>query len=305
MKIKLILPLLMFTLPLLAKAAGEPMLTGKWALNQTPVTAIAEKSIKVRMTDEDVVALYDRFAEHYGDFMTGAKTREVDFEFLMTEQNSKTAFQLHYLLELAVNKGLTMTAFADFGLIQNKKGNVHYDMEVSPHLASPYLLFSSLSDEGRMSFVTKDLINQGFRRNDIAIINAHWQQNDIKEIIGRQVFILTKQDLPIRKQIISFDPKLDDDDVIDYFQLSDYKRKYINHHAWRNWGLTLLAKLDPQRQQMLKDFLVESQSASGGMSPLSKEDIKRFIAMWAKESSPEQLEQEVKELSKKYNMEDL
>ncbi|NQZ06309.1 MAG: hypothetical protein HRT35_04025 [Algicola sp.] len=214
--------------------------------------------------------LYDQFATHYGEFVTGINTTKVNFDFIMDVQSGETAMLLQYLYIQAQRENLVLDSFIDFGIPPHKSGGFRLAHQKSPHLVSLKYFIDPLTSAKFFERNAKLLIKRGFKEEDINVINQYQQQHPSSKI-NQQIrqssmnfindnsafltkTIASKSTIPPAQYQSTFDK---------IFYVADY---YKFHHN-RNWAMALMAKLEPKQQKILKTVLIEVISGSENDNP--------------------------------------
>jgi hypothetical protein len=79
-----------------------------------------------------------------------------------------------------------------------------------------------------------------------------------------------------------------------------YYRHHVEQTVWRNWGLRMMATLDPQRQRILADYLVERV---GGVVSINSVEGPHKAIGWEKRIESGELERSIQAGIVKYKME--
>jgi hypothetical protein len=268
------LSLCSLTLPLQAQPTDN-YLTGQWALDQRPIAEVLQADVKTAYEETDIPDLYDRFAKHYARFMRHETKGEVDFEFIMGAQSSNTRFDLHYQLDRAIDGKFALPAFADFGIMSRDNQTYHVDLSTHPHLATPRDLFFVLFSIGDANFFTDELEARGMTKNDIATMTQYLQpfvMHYTTKQTRRAEAIILKTYLPKLINTVKLKAVLEPTLYKHQFDLIAYQNRYSRHRIWRNWGLQLLAQLEPSARRILQSFLIERLNRSSTISPSAPQE---------------------------------
>jgi hypothetical protein len=246
-----------------AQTTSTEILTGELALNHTLGIDIPPNSIQTRIGKEGLDDLYNRFEQHYGEFVRKDNPRKVDFDFIFGAKNAQTTMELTYLIELAMQEGLPIERFERFGIKSLGDQSYDYNLKQSPHLALPRNLFTTLSSASDIKVHASDLLKKGFRQVDLSILKKYLKKNNNKSESDSDTLAYITY---LSDNIEFFESIVQKKQILSpgYYQHNlkklSYIRSYIGFNSKRNWALTLLSQLDSQRQRILKSYLIETMS---------------------------------------------
>ncbi|MFT4929800.1 MAG: hypothetical protein ACI8WB_005935 [Phenylobacterium sp.] len=253
-----------------AMANQETYLSGKYTLIDTSPINIIEQQINQQDVQTEVTAagvqpLYQSFVEHYSAFMNKTTQGVVDFEFIMSAQNSQTAQQLQYLFRRAIDEKLPLDAFADFGITRDDNNHYYIDLKTHPHLALPAQLFGVIFGGSHMFLNSSALISRGFTKKDSLVLKNYMKQFDAdymeKESSHVQAALLYHR-LSHLQATVASKSILDPDYYRHQFEQQNAMYFSTMNNKWRNWGLKLLSQFEPQARRILQSYLVEKLSSS-------------------------------------------
>jgi hypothetical protein len=225
--------------------------------------------------DEGITKLYERYKSHYGEFMRKDNPREVDFDFIFGLKTSRMNMELRYLLGLALDEGVPLYSFEEFGIVYSNDGTYEIEYEKHPHLALPRNLFLTLTTKQDVEFFTRELISRGFRQTDLAILEKYLEQypmNKTPKTYSYDYFTYLSGKMSELTQTVKHKNQLPPAKYRQIMGQPRFARDYISYKIQRNWALTLLAKLDPQRQRILKSFLMERLTSKTNSHPSGPPD---------------------------------
>lgn len=265
---RFLLLLLALGLTTVVQAKTPEILTGELALNHTLAADIPPSSIQTRIGKEGLDDLYNRFEQHYGEFVRKDNPRKVDFDFTFGAKNAQTTMELNYQLGLAIEERLPMERFSKFGITKENGGSFRYDLEHSPHLASPHDFFAALTTASSIRILSYSLLKVGFRQNDIPTLKSYLVLADNERKKPTRAFITY-----LDEKLDFFETTFKSKQVLKpehYQQIigqPSYIRHYLNFNHHRNLALTLLSRLGPHPQRILISYLVESLNTRVALSP--------------------------------------
>ena len=265
---RFLLLLLALGLTTTVEAKTPEILTGELALNHTLSADIPPDTIQTRIGKEGLDDLYNRFEQHYGEFVRKDNPRKVDFDFIFGAKNAQTTMELHYQLGLAIEERLPMERFTKFGIRTKDDGSFQYDLKRSPYLATPDDLFAALTTTSSIRILSYSLLRKGFRQNDIPTLKSYLSLTANERGKPTQAYITYLND-----KLSFFETTFESKQVLKpnhYQQIigqPSYIRHYLNFNHQRNLALTLLSRLEPHPQRILISYLVESLSTQVSLAP--------------------------------------
>ncbi len=267
---RFLLLLLVLGLTTVAQAKTSEILTGELALNHTLAADIPPSSIQTRIGKEGLDDLYNRFEQHYGEFVRKDNPRKVDFDFIMGLKSSQINFELNYLFNVGLDEGLPIEKFTRFGIGEQSNGRFSYNFTQSPYLASPKSLFTMLSSDKRVVSFSPLLLERGFRNHDIEIIMKHIKTNNLQNMLREQEVFYLHNNLTFLKQAIALKMILSPEKYEHKLASLSYISDFLRQLVFRNWALLLMNKLDAQRQRILKTLLIERLNGDVSFSRSSR-----------------------------------
>lgn len=299
MKKQFLLLLVALSLTTIAQAKTTEVLTGELALNHTLAADIPPSSIQTRIGKEGLDDLYNRFEQHYGEFVRKDNPRKVDFDFIMGLKNSQVSFELDYLFNVGLDEGLPIEKFTRFGITEQNNGRFTYDFGQSPYLASPKSLFTMLTNDKRVSSFSPLLLAKGFRLNDIKIIRDHIKNKSLKNMLHEQEVFYLRNNLTLLKQAIALKMILSPEKYEHKLASLSYISNFLRQVVYRNWALLLMSKLDSQRQRILKALLIERLNGDVSFSRSSRNKSAERFARSINNIDMERYNKEVNEMINK------
>ena len=164
---KALLALFIFVFALAANAAPASILSNvEFQSDHTLAVDIPDSQIITHVGKEGMAPLFQRFMDHYGQFVDPENPRELDFEFVMGFKNYETARQLEHLFYLALNEGQDMSAFKVFGIEVNGR-TIKYSSLGHKIFRSPSDIFRSIAMASAPEHYKKYMTRIGLKMVDI------------------------------------------------------------------------------------------------------------------------------------------
>ncbi|NQZ06311.1 MAG: hypothetical protein HRT35_04035 [Algicola sp.] len=267
---RFLLLLLALGLTAAVEAKTSEILTGELALNHTLAADIPPDTIQTRIGKEGLDDLYNRFEQHYGEFVRKDNPRKVDFDFIFGAKNAQTTMDLHYQLGLAIEERLPMERFAKFGITSKDDGSFSYDLKHSPYLATPNNLFAALTTASSIRILSYSLLKKGFRQNDIPTLKSYLTLATNERGKPNLAYITY-----LNEKLSFFETTFESKQVLkpEHYQQvigqPSYIRHYLNFNHHRNLALTLLSQFKAHPQRILISYLVASLSTQVSLAPSS------------------------------------
>ena len=260
MKNKCIATLLALSLCTSVQAKNLKVHTGQFVLDENTPATIPIEPIPTYIGQDGLENLYKRFRQHYGPYVRDENPQKVDFEFLAGLKNHQATIELQTLFDLALNERLPLEGLAEFGITVENQRNYTYNLKQQPHLALASELFNKLTEVSDVDINSPYLIERGFRQSDLDTLKQFLSQFDtgyIEHKLQKEQIRYVQEALPSMKAAVAKKMVLSTDSYYRKMLVMAYYRHHVEQNVWRNWGLKMMATLDPQRQRILADYLVE------------------------------------------------
>ena len=248
------------TLTLSLISIGSENFTTIPTTNTLIIASVDNLQIQTVVGKDGLNDLYDQFATHYGEFVTGINTAKVDFDFIMDVQSGETSILLRYLYIQAQREKLVLDSFIDFGIPPNKSGGFRLAHQKYPHLVSLKYFIDPLTSARFFERNAKLLIKRGFREEDINVINQYQQQHPSSKInqqIRQSSMDHINDNSAFLTKTIASKSTIPPDQYQSSFDKIFYVADYYKFHHNRNWAMALMAKLKPKQQKILKTVMIE------------------------------------------------
>jgi hypothetical protein len=277
---KALLALFIFVFALAANAAPASILSNvEFQSDHTLAVDIPDSQIITHVGKEGMAPLFQRFMDHYGQFIDPENPRELDFEFVMGFKNYETARQLEHLFYLALNEGQDMSAFKVFGIEVNGR-TIKYSSLGHKIFRSSSDIFRSIAMASAPEHYKKYMTRIGLKMVDIIQIIQYCDNYGGNVMIDK----LGKANLTYLETItskllytIKHKKQLSEKEYRLTLMRPSYVTKFISEQIWRNWGLELLQQLEPQAQKALISYLpIDPGGISSTQSMHSKTYIQRI-----------------------------
>lgn len=200
-------------------------------------------------------ALRTRFEAHFQTFER--KQQDADPSAFLRDQRAHQQWSdLFFAVKLALDERVPLQDLADFGLQAQADGSYVVDLRKFPQWEPLDARLYRLTNPDVFESYADALRARGFRDSDIATLRKYLATHDPRlrvQAEGRQLVDTFAQRLKAR----AAGQPLNLDEVLAY----RYQKSSLKEEIKRQWAVSLLDALDPQRQRILASLLDEFEGS--------------------------------------------